>query len=236
MSEEKDKKKIGHTKPANQEGAEGQEHEEEVDPMDELLADVPEWLREPLKLYYKQILVTIALVVTVAVLWSGYSYYSQRQEEAASFQLGIAMATQDLNKKLTDLKNIIQKFSNTHAARIAELLLGQVYLQKADFGAALDTFKRAEGDFSGIMQDSAMMGQGYSQEELKHLQEALGLFGKVASRKNGMEAVAILDEARIYKALGKKEEAVKAYNKYLDMEPRSALLDFIRFQVMDLSS
>ncbi len=235
MNDERDKKTAENEKPLHH-GAEEQGPEEEKDKIDELLADVPEWLRGPLKLYYRQILVSIALVIVFACLWSGYSYYVHTQEEAASFQLGIAMASQDINRKTADLKNVIEKFSRTDAASIARLLLGQVYLQKGEFDNALNSFKQAEGDFSGIMADSAVMGQGYCHEEKKQLNDALKLFGQVAKSKNGMEAVAVLDEARIYKALGKKEEAVKSFDRYLDLEPQSPLLDFIRFQVMNLSS
>ncbi len=231
MNEEK---VTNRNRPLDHDLPEGQE--EERDRLDELLSDVPEWLRGPLKQYYRQILVTIALIVVVASLWSGYSYYVKRQETASSYQLGIAMAATDMNAKMDQLKNIQQAFSHTSAARIAGLLLGQVYLQKGDWDKALEAFKKAQGDFSGIMADTAAMGQGYSHEEKKELADALKKFTKVAERKNGMEPVAILDEARVLKELGKNNEAVKAYDRYLDLEPKSKLLDFIRFQVMNISS
>ena len=236
MAEEKGKSKETVTAPGQPLDNHGSEHEPEKDRLDELLADVPEWLRGPLKQYYRQILFTIALVIVISSLWSGYAYYVKRQEAAASFQLGIAMSSNNMDKKLEELKKVQDHFSHTSAARLAGLLIGQVYLQKGDWDSALDAFKRAEGDFSGIMADSARMGQGYSLEEKRSLNEALTHFREVAGRKNGMEAVAILDEARVYQELGKKEQAVNAYDRYLDLEPKSPLLDFIRFQVMNLSS
>ncbi len=236
MAEEKGKSKEAVTAPGQPLDNQGSEQEPEKDRLDELLADVPEWLRGPIKQYYRQILVTIALVLVVSCLLSGYAYYVRRQETAASFQLGLAMSTTNIDKKIEELKKIQNSFSHTSAARLAGLLIGQVYLQTGDWDSALDAFKRAEGDFSGIMADTAHMGQGYSLEEKKSLNEALTRFKDVAARKNGMEAVATLDEARVYQELGKKEEAVSAYDRYLDLEPKSPLLDFIRFQVMNLSS
>ncbi len=215
-------------------GGSGQEPEK--DKMDELLSDVPEWLRGPVKQYYRQAMAAVALLVLAVSLWSGYSYYSKSQEAAASFQLGIAMATNTMDRKIEELKKIQGKFSHTSAARIAGLLIGQVYLQKHAWNAAHDAFKKAERDFSGIMADTAAMGQGYSLEEEKQLDAALSEFQKVAKRGKGMEAVATMDEARIYQELGRKKEAVDAYNRYLDIEPMSPLLDFIRFQVINLSS
>jgi len=236
MTEETGKSKKSATASGQPLDGQGSEHEPEKDRLDELLADVPEWLRGPLKQYYRQILVTISLVLVVSCLLSGYAYYVRRQETAASFQLGIAMSTTNIDKKIEELKKIQSSFSHTSAARLAGLLIGQVYLQKGKWDSALDAFKRAEGDFSGIMADTAHMGQGYSLEERKNLNEALARFREVAGRKNGMEAVATLDEARVYQELGQKEQAVSAYDKYLDLEPKSPLLDFIRFQVMNLSS
>jgi len=235
MSEEKDQLQKNAVSDTEPEGVPG-DHEEEKDRLDELLADVPEWLRTPLKQYYRQILVTIALVVVVSSLLSGYFYYIKRQETAASYQLGLAMASTNINEKIDNLKKVQDSFSHTDAARIAGLLLGQVYLQKGQWDQALDAFKRAEEDFKGIMADTAVMGQAYSQEEKKALDDALVLFKEISKHENGMEAVATLDEARILKKLGKNQEALKAFNRYLDLKPKSPFLDFIRFQVMNLSS
>jgi len=239
MSEEKDRLQDKQdevvSEGQSETGSEGHE-EEERDKLDELLADVPEWLRGPLKQYYRQILVTIALIVVASILISGYSYYTQRQEAAASYQLGLAMASASIDEKIDSLKKVQESFSHTDAARIAGLLLGQVYLQKGQWDQALDAFKRSERDFRGIMADTAVMGQAYSHEEKKELNQALALFKKVADTQNGMEAVATLDEARVLKALGRNREAVRAFDRYLDLEPKSPFLDFIRYQVMNLSS
>jgi len=235
MNQEKDKVQEEMVATSEPVGEPQNEGEEEKDKLDELLADVPEWLRGPLKQYYKQILVTISLIVVVACLISGYSYYIQRQEAAAAFQLGIAMASSNIEDKIAGFEKIQKSFSNTDAAKIAELLIGQVYLQTGKWDQALDAFKRAEGDFTGIMADTAVMGQAYSHEEKKALNEALSLFQKVAANENGMEIVATLDKARVLKELGRTEEAIKAFDRYLDLDPKSPLLDFIRFQVINLS-
>jgi len=173
MAGEMDKTRKQSAGQMQQAESEDNQQEPQQDKLDELLADVPEWLRGPLKLYYRQILVSIALVIVVASLWSGYSYYVNRQEAAASFQLGIAMSSNNMDSKISELKSIQDRFSRTSAARLAGLLIGQVYLQKGEWDNALEAFKKAEGDFEGIMADTAAMGQGYSLEEKRQLEGAL---------------------------------------------------------------
>ncbi len=214
----------------------GEVPHEEVDKIDELLRDVPEWLREPLKENYKQILATIAIIIVVTVLWSGFSYYTNKQETNASYSLGLAMAQKDVNERFKALKEIVDKYSHTNAAKIANVLIGQAYLEKAEFKNALNSFKEAAPDFDGIIHDSAILGQGYALEEQKEFDKALKRYKEVSKSKNGLESIAILDEARIYKQKGQKEEAIKAFNKYLDLEPQSPFLDYIRYQVLNISS
>ncbi len=233
-NKKKDEKLRGSEVLPEQKGQEGQE--EEVDKLDEFLSDVPEWLREPLKQNYKQILAGIAIVIVVSVLFSGYSYYTRHLEESASFHLGMAMAKQDVDSRIKELKVIKEKFGHTNAARLATLLLARAYMEKGDFRAAQESFERASSSLKGVMADSSLMGLGYTFEEQKKFDEALSSFKKVEQNKNGLEAVAVLDEARVYREKGEKEKAIDAFNRYLDMEPTSPFLDYIRYQVLDLSS
>ena len=235
-SEELKKEEIKDEKEGQSQGPEGQEPHEEVDKIDELLRDVPEWLRGPLKENYKQILATIAIIIVVTILWSGFSYYTTKQEMAASYNLALAMSEQDVDKRLQGLKEITEKYSHTSAAKIAKMLIGQAYLEKGKFESAQNSFKEASSEFDGIIHDSATLGQGYAFEEQKKLDDALEKYKKVSATKNGLESIAILDEARIYKQKGQNKEAVKAFNKYLDLEPQSPFLDYIRYQVLYLSS
>ena len=207
----------------------------EPDKMDELLADVPEWLRGPLKENYKQILAALAIVIVTACLWSGYSYYTARQESSASYHLGIAMAKHNVDERIKELKDLQARFSHTNAAHLADLLIGQAYLEKGDWNKAEETFASCASDFGEALADSAVMGLGYAAEGKKSLDQALGNYKKAENNKNGFEAVAVLDRARVLAEKGKKKDALKAYDYYLDLKPKSPFLDFIRYQILKLS-
>ncbi len=208
---------------------------EERDKLDELLADVPEWLRGPLKENYKQILVSLAIIVLSVSLWSGYSYYTTRQEESASYHLGIAMSKSDIDGRIKELKDLTARFSHTSAARLAKLLLGQAYLEKGDWKAASGTFDSCVSEYEGALLDTALMGHGYALEEEKNLDKALSDYIKAGDANRGFEAVALIDKARVLSEKGKKKEALEAYSKYLDLKPESPFLDFIRYEILKLS-
>ncbi len=230
MAEDKNKT-MGNIEPEEKEEGPVQEQ----DKLDELLADVPEWLRGPLKENYKQILAGLAIIVLVVSLWSGYSYYITRQEESASYHLGIAMAKQDVDERLKALEELRSRFSHTSAARLANLLVGQAYMDKNDWEKASSVFDVCARDFEGALSDSALMGQGYAYEQEKKLDQALADFKKAQIAGRGFEAVAVMDEARVLAEKGRKKEALEAYDKFLDLKPRSQFLDFIRYEILKLS-
>ncbi len=209
--------------------------QKETDRIDELLADVPEWLRGPLKENYKQILASLAIVILAVSLWSGYSFYTTRQEESASYHLGIALSKQDVNSRIKELEDLRSRFSHTSAARLARLLLGQALLEKGEWKKAGEIFSACAGEFKGALSDTALMGQGYASEAEKDLDQALADYKKAETAGTGFEAVAILDSARVLAEKGEKKEALQAYDRYLDLKPQSPFLDFIRYEILKLS-
>lgn len=229
MSEEKKgrEEELEHSETAEQPG--------ETDKIDELLADMPEWLRGPLKENYRQILASIAIVILAVSLWSGYSFYTTRLEESASYHLGIALSKQDVNARIKELEDLRSRFSHTSAARLSRLLLGQARLEKGEWKKAEETFKACTAEFEGALSDTAIMGQGYASEAEKDLDQALADYKRAETAKNGFESVALLDSARLLAEKGKKKEALQAYDRYLDLKPQSPFLDFIRYEILKLS-
>ncbi len=80
------------------------------------------------------------------------------------------------------------------------------------------------------------MGLGYLQEDDAKPDEARQAYKSSSETHLGFEAIAALDFARVSSASGYNNEALEAYNKYLSLKPQSSQLDFVRHQVMKLSS
>ncbi len=205
--------------------------------VDEILEGLPQWIREPLSRNFRQILAGIACVLVVAALWSGYTNFVERGENAASTVLGKAIHTADAKDRIEVLKEVVEKHGHTDAARHALLLLGAASMDSGDSAGAAKYFSEAEQTFSkgNVLHDSAVMGIGYCAEEAKRLSDAADRFAKAADNAVGYEKVALLDLARVSVEDGKSKAALSAYEKFMAAAPMSSHLDFVRFEIMKIS-
>ncbi len=139
---------------------------------------------------------------------------------------------------ISSLGKVVHNHSHTVVGKHALLLLGAVQRDSGQVEAAKKSFNKAKQEFSedGFLYYSALMGLGYLHEEDAKLDEARQAFKTSSETLLGFEAIAALDFARVSSALGYNEEALEVYNKYLALEPQSTQLDFVRHQVMRLSS
>ncbi len=210
--------------------------EEPVDPMEAYLADLPEWARGPIMAYGKQAAAAIVILLVAVALWSGYSHYTASREAEAAYELGKVFALEDSAQRISKLKAVVNRYDGTDAADQARLMMAGQLLEDRKWSEAASAFKEAQAHLDHALADAAVMGYGYCMEEEKELDSALDSYTKAAQSKNGFEAVATLDRARVLLKKAEKEQALAAYDAYLDMRPQSPLLDFIRFQILKLSS
>jgi len=205
--------------------------------VDEILEGLPQWIREPLSKNFRQILASIACVLLITALWSGYTNFVERGENAASAVLGRAIHTADTKDRIEVLKEVVEKHGHTDAARHALLLLGAAYMNSGDRAGAAKYFSEAEQIFpkGSILHDSALMGMGYCAEEANKLSDAVGSFASVADNALGYEKIALLDLARVSAEAGKDKDALSAYEKFMAAAPMSPQLDFVRFEIMKIS-
>jgi predicted negative regulator of RcsB-dependent stress response len=206
--------------------------------LEELVAGLPQWLRDIVGSRLREILSGIVIVVLGTALWSGYTAYTTRQENQASAALALAMQEPDPHERIDLMQKMIRQYGNTHAAVQAFLVLGAAQRDSGLPEQAEDSFDTARKKCSGkrIMGASASMGLGYLKEEQSDLAGAREAYQKAIDAKQGFEKVALLDLARVQAALGHRDEARKAYDMYIASEPKPAQLDFVKYQIMGLSA
>ncbi|RKX62185.1 MAG: hypothetical protein DRP37_02245 [Thermodesulfobacteriota bacterium] len=213
------------------------EHQEK-NILEEILSGLPPQVRNTLQKFLREIIAgTIAVVVAIS-LWFGYSAYITRQENQAAAAMGTAIQQADLAKMISSLEKVVHNHSHTVVGKHALLLLGAVQRDSGQIEAAKKSFNKAKQEFSedSFLYYSALMGLGYLQEEDAKLDKARQAFKSSSETQLGFEAIAALDFARVSSASGYNNEALEAYNKYLFLKPQSSQLDFVRHQVMKLSS
>lgn len=231
--------------PAEQHNNDSQEQQVPSEPVkapaqeiiDEILEGLPQWIRDPLVQHFRQIFAGIAIALLTMSLWSGYTIFIERGENAASAQLGGAIQTSDPKERADLLKKITEEHGNTDSGEHALLLLAAAYRDSGDmknaskyFTQVIDTFPKASP-----LRDSAIMGLGYCMEDRGNPSEAAKKFRSVSDGNTGYEVVALLDLARVNAAAGDKKAALEAYDKFMAAEPMSSQLDFVRFEIMKLS-
>jgi predicted negative regulator of RcsB-dependent stress response len=206
--------------------------------LEEILSGLPPQVRNILQKFLREILAGIIIVVLTISLWFGYSAYTTKQENQAAAALGSAMQQPDPAKMISALEKVVHKHGHTKTGKHAILLLGAVQRDSGKVESAKKSFNRAKQEFSedSLLYYSALMGLGYLQEDEAELDEARQAYKTSSKTQLGFEAIAALDFARVSSALKHNEEALEAYNKYLSMKPQSSQLDFIRHQIMKLSS
>ena len=206
--------------------------------LEEILSGLPPQVRNILQKFLREILAGIIVVVLAISLWFGYSAYITRQENQAAAAMGTAIQQPDPEKRISALREVLHEHSHTAVSKHTLLLLGAVQRDFGQVELAKKSFSRAKQEFSedNLLYYSALMGLGYLQEDEAKLDEARQAYKSLSETQLGFEAIATLDFARVSYASGYNEEALEAYNKYLSMKPQSSQLDFVRHQVMKLSS
>lgn len=189
------------------------------------------------------------LVILAAILlFFGVRYYLNSQEESAQTLLEAAQADFAAARVLPSpgeqLALVDEKFSavlaqypRTDAAKLALVARGNVRLARGETAAAIQDLSEAQKAFGQdpIMAGMIKSGMAYAYEEQKDYAKALEIFSGIAESPDGVFAEdAALAIPRLYEALGRKEEARKAYESFADKHSDSPFAGFAREQAARL--
>lgn len=173
--------------------------------------------------------VMIAVLLLGGIGYSGFGYYQQRANEAATTKFLAVMKdidgvtkedadkTAKWQKAQADLKDVAGNFSRSKVANLANLYAGHLALEANDPKAALESYKSAVGEISKAdpLYPVALIGLGYAQERNGDAQAALASFEGVINAKDGMgKDLALFEAARLASEL-KDNDKAKTYREQL---------------------
>ncbi len=212
--------------------------QEPVDIWQEVLEGLPELLRSPLEQYARQIIAGFVIIVLGSLLFTGYNTYRFRQESAAATAFGLALSAKDPVALAQGMEKVVKEHAGTHAARHAMLLLAAAQRDAGDMLHASENFKKAADaiDRDSIAGQSALMGSAYVAEARGDNEHALEGYDAAISAGTGFEKIALADKARVLAAMDRKSDALACYEKLLDASPAEKDLDYIRYQIMQMSA
>lgn len=173
----------------------------------------------------------IALLLVGGMLYSGFVYYQQRSNEAATSQFLAAIKDIDapkegednvakMQKAATDLKDLAAKFPRSKVALLAHLYAGHLGLETNDAQSALASYKGALDEIkkSDPLYPLALIGYGYAQERNDDAKGALASFETVIELKDGMGKDLALFEASRLAFEVKENDKAKEYRERLIKE------------------
>ena len=160
------------------------------------------------------------LLVILIIMW--YRYYSQKTNEEAIAQLGMAQiefTNGNYDKATKRLLTLIQEYNNTIEAEQGMFLLANIYYQQNNFPQARQYFKEFVDSYSGspILLASGYAGLAACYETENNFTEA-GRFYEKAAREAGefIEADEYCFLAGIcYKKAGETNKAKKQFESLI---------------------
>lgn len=190
--------------------------------LQEKLVDVESWFeRNP-----KIVIGVIAGLLIVAGGFFGYRYYIGTQDATAQsemFQAVRYFEADSLNLALNGDGNnlgflqIIEDYSGTDAANLANFYAGAIYLKQGKYPLAIFHLE----DFSAsdmLVQARAYSLMGDAYMEQKDFENAARYYDKAASYKPNKEftPIYLMKAALAYEKLNQSDKAIKAYQTIID--------------------
>jgi len=205
--------------------------------IEEIMEGMPLWAQDLARNYGKQLLIAFTVLLVFIFIVVGVRTYIEHKENIAATKLGFALMIKSPSRQITALKNIISQNSHTDAADHAQLLLGAAFRRAGMLKDSQSAYQKAISDFSSdsVLKDSARMGLGYVNEELKLYKSAASQFQSVSSQRHGYEAIAARDLARVEEIMGNYQQAQSALNTYISLYPQASDQGFIRYQLAKIA-
>ncbi len=198
-------------------------------------------------------LLVAVLVISMAIL------YFQKREKTASRLLGQAQTllsparaagvaeaikvdtsaeSEEAKQGFELLKSLVEDYGGTHSGQKGRILLGDIYYEKGELDAAVDTYR---GFLKGRGQPAILTALAW--DGLAHTHEAKGDFGEALecyeelSRMDltYMQGWALIGVARCNEKLDKPEAALEAYRTLLASDPQHARVDIAKAGIARLA-
>jgi tetratricopeptide (TPR) repeat protein len=183
----------------------------------------------------KSLAVISGAIIALVLLYVGYQnfYLAPRAEKAANemFKAEEYLAADSLKDRAISgdgsypgFEKIVEEYSNTKSANLANAYLGGLYLQKGEFQKATDALGKYSSTGSPIIDPLVlgMLGDAYS--ELKDYSKAITFYKKAADKsKNSFTSPLFLKKlGLVYEEQKDFKSAADAYNKIRTDFPESA--------------
>ena len=194
-------------------------------------ARIISWTRENLRLILIGIII-VALVAFSMVFWRIRT--KKREVEAFnSFHRAseILMSSEDPSTRgyqeaMDEFERIRREYPHTDAGQLAQLQLGQGFLEQKQYDKAVETYRTFldNNPRERLYRLFALQNLGYAYEGQGDYQNALDSFqGLIDMGESFLQPWGYLHKGRCYEKLGEREEALRNYRRFLEKFPDSVM-------------
>jgi tetratricopeptide (TPR) repeat protein len=189
-----------------------------------------------------QLTYALGIIVVLALIISGYRFFSIRAENNASALLDKSLTKYDSIKAekqpdevyeevSADFQFILNKYKGKESAKIARLIYANICYNAGKYKQAIELYKTALTEFAkNPMIHYQILGNlGYAYEQVEDYLTAVGYFEKISSAPEPiMRDEALYHLGRLYDKLGENEKSREAYNKILTDHQDFIYIDLVK--------
>jgi len=189
-----------------------------------------------------QLTYALGIIVVLALIISGYRFFSIRAENNASALLDKSLTKYDSIKSekqpdevyeevSADFQFILNKYKGKESAKIARLIYANICYNAGKYKQAIELYKTALTEFAkNPMIHYQILGNlGYAYEQVEDYLTAVGYFEKISSAPEPiMRDEALYHLGRLYDKLGENEKSREAYNKILTDHQDFIYIDLVK--------
>jgi tetratricopeptide (TPR) repeat protein len=189
-----------------------------------------------------QLAYALGIIVILALIISGYRFFSIRAENNASALLDKSLTKYNSLKTdkqpdevygevSADFQFILDKYKGKESAKLARIIYANICYNAGKYKQAIELFKTALTDFAKypMIRQQILSNLGYAYEQEKDYSTAVGYFEKISTAPEPiMRDEALFHLGRLYDKLGENEKSREAYNKILTDHQDFIYIDLVK--------
>jgi tetratricopeptide (TPR) repeat protein len=189
-----------------------------------------------------QLTYALGIIVALALIISGYRFFSIRSENNASALLDKSLTKYNSIKAekrpdevygevSAEFQVILNKYKGKKSAKIARLIYANICYNAGKYEQAIELYKMALTEFEKypMIYHQILNNLGYAYEQEEDYSTAVGYFEKISSVTGPiMRDEALYHLGRLYDKLGENEKSRDAYNKILTDHQDFIYIDLVK--------
>jgi len=189
-----------------------------------------------------QLAYALGIIVILALIISGYRFFSIRAENNAAALLDKNLTKYNSLKAdkqpdevygevSADFQFILDKYKGKESAKLARIIYANICYNAGKYKQAIELFKTALTDFAKypMIHQQILSNLGYASEQEKDYSTAVGYFEKISTAPEPiMRDEALFHLGRLYDKLGENEKSREAYNKILTDHQDFIYIDLVK--------